>query len=225
MKKPLIILILVSSFFTPFVLFSQHKCEVLLPSISGIYVGKCKRGLANGKGIAMGVDTYNGHFKKGLPDGMGTYTWASGAKYVGAWNYGKREGKGTYSFTYNNKDSIQGGIWENDKYLGPVPTPPVILQCINVQNYSFRKIGTANKFSIEIYVNGAINSTLEDLVIFSTNGSYQNYGKTIVFNFISFPATFKITYKTWNKMHTQQYDAVFEFSISEPGSWLLRLNN
>ncbi len=225
MKKTLITLLLVSLFIAPFVLFSQQKCKVLLSSISGTYVGKCKKGLANGKGAAKGIDTYDGHFTKGFPNGMGTYTWASGAKYVGKWNFGKREGKGTYSFTYNNKDSIQNGIWEDDKYIGPVPAPPVILQCTNVQDYSFRKTGTANKFSIEIYMNGAINSTLEDLIIFSTNGSYQNYGKTIVFNYISFPATFKITYKTWNKLHTQQFDVVFEFKISEPGNWLLRLNN
>ena len=225
MKKLPIIIILSSLVFTPFLLLSQKDCKVLLPSISTTYVGKCKKGKAHGKGIAKGIDTYEGRFYKGLPNGIGTYSWASGDEHIGKWEFGKREGEGIYKFKYNGKDSIQAGIWKNDSYMGPIPPPPSILQSRNIQNFSFNKYGDLNKLSIEIYMNGAINSTVENLVILSTNGSYQNIGRTIVFSSIVYPATFKITYRTWNKLHSSQFDVVFEFVLSEPGNWMLRLTN
>jgi len=212
-------------FSNPFLLFSQQKCKVLLPAISESYAGKCKKGLANGKGTAIGIDTYEGRFSKGYPNGIGTYTWASGEEYIGEWNFGVRHGEGIYRFMYQGKDSIQAGIWKDDKYMGPKPPPPSIYQSRNVQQYSFIKLGDKNKFSIEIYMNAAINSTIENLRIISSVGSYRNLGKTIVYDYIEYPATFKITYITWNKLHAKQLDVVFEFEIYEPGDWMLRITN
>ncbi|MFK5856366.1 MAG: hypothetical protein QM503_09565 [Bacteroidota bacterium] len=225
MKKIAIIVLFFSIFSIPSILLGQQKCKVLLPAISQTYDGKCRKGHAHGKGMATGIDTYKGRFYKGYPNGIGTYTWASGNEYIGEWEFGKRNGKGIYKFKYNGKDSIQAGVWKDDRYMGPVPPPPVILQSRNIQNFSFQKYGDQNKLSIEIYMNGAINSTIENLVIASTTGSYQTIGKTIVFNGIIYPATFKITYKTWNKIHTGQYLVTFEFTISEPGNWMLKLTN
>ncbi len=99
-------------FSNPIVLFSQQKCKVLMPAISESYDGKCKKGLANGKGIAKGIDTYEGRFSKGFPNGIGIYTWASGNEYVGEWDFGSRHGEGIYKFKYQGKDSIQAGIWK-----------------------------------------------------------------------------------------------------------------
>ena len=39
---------------------AQETCKVLKPEISGSYLGDCKKGLANGKGIARGTDGYEG---------------------------------------------------------------------------------------------------------------------------------------------------------------------
>ena len=50
-------------------IFAQNPCKVLMKEISGSYSGECKKGLADGKGEAKGVDRYIGAFKKGLPDG------------------------------------------------------------------------------------------------------------------------------------------------------------
>ena len=77
---------------TPFLLvasvihFSYSQvgdCKVLKPEIAGIYSGDCKKGLANGKGIAEGIDKYEGKFKDGLPHGNGTYQYANGEIYQG----------------------------------------------------------------------------------------------------------------------------------------------
>ncbi|RLD71326.1 MAG: hypothetical protein DRJ10_19540 [Bacteroidetes bacterium] len=225
MKNILATVLFFSILFSPQVILSQQKCKVLIPAISETYVGKCKKGLANGKGLATGIDTYKGRFLKGYPNGIGTYTWASGDEYIGKWEFGKRNGEGIYHFKYNDKDSIQVGIWKDNIYMGPVPPPPTILQSRNVQNYSFQKYGNQDKLSIEIFMNGTINSTIENLVIASTNGSYQNIGRTIVFNSIIYPATFKITYRTWNKLHSSQFNVVFEFTLTEPGNWMLKLTN
>jgi hypothetical protein len=64
--------------FSGSILFAQEECKVLMPEISGSYTGKCKKGLAQGKGLAIGTDTYEGRFLKGLPDGTGKI-------YMGRW--------------------------------------------------------------------------------------------------------------------------------------------
>jgi hypothetical protein len=225
MRKIIGIVLFSSMLFAPNIMLSQKNCKVLLPEISDSYFGKCKKGLAHGKGIAKGIDTYEGRFYKGYPNGIGTYTWATGDEYIGKWEFGKRSGEGIYKFTYNGKDSLQAGVWKDDNYMGPIPPPPSILQSRNIQKYSFQKFGDKNKLSIEIYMNGVINSTIENLVIASTNGSYQIIGKTIDFNSIIYPATFKVTYRTWNKLYSKQYGVVFEFELFEPGNWMLRLTN
>jgi hypothetical protein len=56
-------------------------CRVAKASISGSYTGDCKNGLAHGKGIAQGIDRYEGEFTKGLPSGTGIYRWADGVYY------------------------------------------------------------------------------------------------------------------------------------------------
>lgn len=42
----------------------QSECKVLLPALSGSYEGGCRKGLADGDGVAIGTDTYKGSFKK-----------------------------------------------------------------------------------------------------------------------------------------------------------------
>ncbi len=225
MKRIATTIFILCLLYTPIYLYSQAKCKVLVKPISETYEGKCKKGLANGKGKATGIDSYEGRFSKGYPNGKGTYTWANGSKYIGEWEFGVRSGEGIYTFTYEGRDSIVAGIWKNDKYMGPVPPPPIVMQSRNVQNYSFMKQGDKNTLSLQIYMNGSINSTIEDLSIVSTNGSYQNLGNVIVFSEIVYPATFKVTYITWNKMHTAKLNVTFEFEIIEPGDWHVKITN
>ena len=61
-----------------------------------------------------GVDGF-GCIKGDCVNGHGTYTWLSGAKYVGAFENGEKNGPGTYSFPNGLKIP---GIWNNGKYVG-----------------------------------------------------------------------------------------------------------
>jgi hypothetical protein len=108
--------------------YSQNTCTVLKPRIDSIYTGGCKQGLAEGHGVASGIDNYTGEFKKGLPNGIGTYTWNTGEKYEGEWKKGLRDGTGTFTSKHDGRDSIITGIWESDKYIGESNIPPFIIQ-------------------------------------------------------------------------------------------------
>ena len=94
----------------------QAPCKVLLESISGSYEGDCKKGLAHGKGKAVGEDTYEGTFKKGFPEGEGKYTWANGDYYEGEFKKGKIEGEGTRVMA--GGDITQEGFFLDGEYIG-----------------------------------------------------------------------------------------------------------
>lgn len=201
---------------------SQNECKVLIPEISKNYEGKCKKGLAHGKGTASGIDKYIGKFVKGLPDGQGIYTWANGDEYKGFWEKGKRSGEGTFKFDYNGKDSILTGIWEFDKYKGPIPEKPKVKYKKSVERYSFLKLNDMyNKIEVKLMSNGMNNTSISDLTIHASTG-IVNY---LTIEDIQYPVRVKIQYKTSSKLNTYMYPVIFEFEISDPGEWLLTINN
>ena len=60
---------------------------------------------------------YVGEWMNDMMHGQGTYTGASGDKYVGEWQSGKRHGQGT--FTYANANApTQKGLWKNGEFVG-----------------------------------------------------------------------------------------------------------
>jgi len=226
MKKQSSILLL--TFLTLFYFsgYSQEECKVLLPELVGVYEGKCKKGLASGKGKAVGKDTYEGQFLKGLPDGSGTYYWANGDVYQGDWLFGKRDGVGIFTFQYDGKDSVQAGLWQQDEYKGPVPAKPKVNYMTNVDRYTFLKYGNnQNKVMVNILQNGIPNKTIERFNIISSGGSEIRSGTSVGYDYIVFPVTIKVNYITYNKLHTSQYQVIFEFTISEPGEWEVTIYN
>ena len=58
---------------------------------------------------------YVGEYKDGKRHGQGTYTWPDGNKYVGEYKDNKRNGQGTFTFADGSKDV---GAWENDDLNG-----------------------------------------------------------------------------------------------------------
>jgi hypothetical protein len=205
--------------------FAQNQCKVLVPDLVGEYTGKCKKGFAHGKGKAVGKDTYEGNFKKGLPNGEGIYTWASGATYEGDWVFGVRTGEGIYKFKSNNNDSVQAGIWKENEYLGPKPERPKVIRKEFVTRYNFRRDGDGDRLLIDLKLNGSPNRDIQDFSIISSSGSYFVAGRSHGLETVIFPVTVKIKYLSWNAAHTSMHTATFEFEISEPGNWQVDIVN
>ena len=206
-----------------FVCGQQEGCRVLLPGISGAYAGDCKKGLAHGNGLAQGTDRYEGHFSKGLPDGNGVYKWADGSLYDGQWKNGMRNGHGRFV----KGDSIAEGFWKDNKYQGKKPVAPYKIQTNrNVQRWTItRSVEIETGVRIKIMLGGQENSEIEDFSLaYSSGTEYKNVN---IYGIQNATAPFDVTvrYKTWNQLHSVQYDVLFEFTITEPGTWNVTLIN
>ena len=78
------------------------------------YVGEFRRMLPNGQGTMSYADgsKYVGAWKDLKQHGHGTYTWADGDKYVGEFKNDRFYGHGTHTDTDGNK--YVGELWENE---------------------------------------------------------------------------------------------------------------
>jgi hypothetical protein len=126
--KPLMpkILLLAALTFSLNNLYSQ-QCEVEKETLKGTYTGDCKKGKAHGNGKSVGVDTYEGDFKSGLPDGQGTYTWSNKNTFTGKFSKGLREGKGSMLIKKTGAaDSLVEGYWKKDVYIGKNEKPWIV---------------------------------------------------------------------------------------------------
>jgi hypothetical protein len=212
---------------TNFALGQQTDCKVLMPSISATYSGECKKGLANGNGVAQGTDHYEGHFAKGLPDGQGTYTWQNGSYFQGQWEKGFKNGIGKMVYKLQAGDSTVTGYWEKDNYKGKkIIASYKLTRSRGVVRYTFRKIAdNGNDMVIKIFLGGELNTNIEDFSMAYDSGDQYERGSSYGIQNIRFPLNVKITYRTWNQFHTSQSDVTFEFELSEPGKWELTLVN
>jgi hypothetical protein len=84
-------------------------------NISGSYEGKIKKGLANGKGVAIGVDKYEGFFKKGKKEKSGVYTYKNGDVYDGQFSNDLMHGEGKFTTA---DGVLTVGYWRDGKYVG-----------------------------------------------------------------------------------------------------------
>jgi hypothetical protein len=205
-------------------LYAQSgDCKVSKTSISGSYTGDCKNGLAHGKGVAQGIDRYEGQFVKGLPSGTGTYSWANGVYYQGQWKKGMMEGEGKMVYP----DSTVTGVWKEDKYIGKKVIPPyAILSSMSVARSTITKTKDGNnRVKIQIKQGGTDNMTVEDFSLAYDSGSEYRSGNYYGIENMKFPLTVKVKYRSWNPIRTSQYSVIFEFIINEPGSWDVVLTN
>jgi len=204
---------------------SQLECKVLMPALSGEYDGGCKKGLAHGKGIAKGVDRYDGRFVKGYPHGSGRYDWSTGEYYEGDWRKGLRDGKGRYYFFYNQKDNVFAGLWKKDKYIGPDYGQPKVGQKLNVSRVDFVKVGDGQKAEVTVYQGGNPVGELYDFTIVANSGSEYEVGKSVGFNNILFPFTCRITFTILNAFRTESINCIVEVEINEPGIWQIKIHS
>ncbi len=205
---------------------AQEQCKVLMPEISGKYEGKCKNGLAHGKGTAEGKDKYSGYFKKGLPDGSGTYTWSSGEIYKGKFKAGKKEGEGKFFYKIQGVDSVRIGIWKDDVYFKKMLEKPYkVLRSTSVSRYSIHKSGDGSKVLFTVMQNGSPTSSYSNFQFTTTSGVPYSGGEKQGYEYIEFPFTCKVSYTLPNSMRTASIYVKFEVIIYEPGSWDITLNN
>jgi hypothetical protein len=195
----------------------EKTCEVKHPGIAGTYSGDCRNGLANGRGVAQGIDKYYGQFRDGLPHGKGTYTWQDGTYYEGQWQYGMKEGKGKLV----SKDSSLSGYWRSDKYVGEKLVPPYrITRSMSVVRSSFSRLpGPSNFVKIKFIRGGLENADIIDLSIANDSGEQYRIGPSYGIQNSMFPLEVIIRFRFWNYFHTAQSDAYFDFVINEPATW------
>ncbi len=123
MKKHIHLIVITVLLLSPHCLKAQ-SCNVDKEEIKGSYTGDCKKGKANGKGKAVGIDSYEGDFRTGLPEGKGTYRWSNGNEFTGEFVKGLKEGKGKLIYKRtSDKDSIIEGYWKKDLYIGKYEHP------------------------------------------------------------------------------------------------------
>jgi hypothetical protein len=195
----------------------QGDCKVIKPEISASYTGGCKNGLAQGKGVAKGIDSYEGQFNKGLPSGKGKYTWADGTYYDGHWEDGYRQGAGKMVY----KDSTVVGYWKKDKYIGDKWLAPYeVISSTGVTRSTFTQSeGTRQGVRIKILWNGKENKDLTDFNFGYDSGNEYRSGSIYGLDNVKFPLNVKLRYTTWDKMHTSQIPVSFECVINDPGVW------
>ncbi|HCE55017.1 MAG TPA: hypothetical protein DER05_08450 [Lutibacter sp.] len=216
---------------TIFISAQNVPCKVLKVGIEKEYSGKCKKGLANGKGIAKGRFFYDGDFKKGLPNGKGILKFSQNEYYVGEWKDGLQDGKGELHYKVNGVDSIKVGIWEKGNYLGKKAISPYLIKYTSgVDRYSLSKSsegdgGKFNRVIIKFIQNGGVNTSVSNFMLQGDSGNRTNINNVEGFENITFPFLCKITYSTLNKFRTSTHTAIFEFVINKPGDWELILNN
>ena len=216
------------------VAWSQNNCKVLKPGIDSIYAGDCKQGLANGQGVASGSDWYNGEFKKGLPEGTGTYIWKNGDKYEGEWKKGLKDGTGKYTFVRNDRDSVVTGIWEGDKYIGEEKIAPYVIQyrngisrvsCIRSGDqplriyYKFSRGGSTSEST----------SPISDLLLQGSSGNESSSTNYFGYDDVTFPFEGKIKFTAPSALSSQgAANAVtlnyeLNFVINQPGAWMVTI--
>ena len=201
---------------------AQDDCKVLLEDIAGEYEGGCKKGLADGEGTAKGTDSYTGDFKKGLPHGTGTYTWANGDVYVGEFKKGQKDGAGTLTVNLGGgQKKEQPGYWAKDEYIGENESPYEVISftpgVMSARlNETENPANDGNALFIEILRNGArtqspsfgfniINGTIRDRYLVG------NITKILV---ARFPFGFTLNYM----------GETVEIQVYQEKSWNIRLD-
>ncbi|MDL5513760.1 hypothetical protein QSE00_18205 [Arenibacter sp. M-2] len=190
-----------------------QDCKVLLKSIDGTYEGDCKKGKAEGEGVAIGVDTYKGQFRKGLPHGTGTYTWNDGKSYEGEFQKGEKEGQGKLTFAM---DSVLIGFWRKDEYVGLFENPyKKINKSPNVSGYTLNRV-QGDIHNLRFYIKANQEQVKYPRLTFVVNsGQYQTQidnNDFVELTNVTFPIKLKASYG-------QDF---IEIEILQAGLWEIR---
>ncbi len=217
---------------TAFLLFSMHSfaqsgdsCKVLLKEISGTYKGSCKNGLADGKGIAGGIDTYKGSFKNGLPDGKGVYTYKNGNVFSGNFTNGLKNGKGEFIYLAGGKTMTVIGYWQDGEYSGT--SRPDELYRINnisaIEHYSITKTAGEPNL-VEISFEKVWKKYIpRDLEMTLSSGYYIEQNLKILLQDCHYPLSCTLHFTI--PLSGGVRECNFSFTLLKPGKYAVFISN
>jgi hypothetical protein len=206
-------------------LFAQEACKVLMQTISGTYVGSCKKGLADGSGEAKGIDKYAGEFRKGYPDGMGTYIWSTGETYNGQWKHGLRNGQGKYMFKHEGRDSSLTGMWRDDKFMGEKEVQPYVIEYRNgIGRVSCMRVGDRPYIKYKFQRGGGESNEVSNVLLQGNSGTESNTTSFTGFEQVKFPFKGKVTFIAPNEFHSAMLNCELRILINQPGSWVVTIS-
>ena len=198
-------------------IIAQEDCVVKMESLKGSYEGKCKKGLADGYGVAVGMDKYEGYFKKGLPEGKGKYIWENGTYYEGEWQKGKMDGEGKMvSKKDDQREEIIKGFWEKGEYIGLYrESYDVFNKSSNITNIDFSLLNnTKNEISLVLFSGKQL--AIDRISVTPTIGLYkdlQQTGNSVILTNVEFPIRAFVNMPQYN----------FDFVINRSGNWRIRI--
>ena len=206
------------------VIFAQGDCKVLMSGIDKIYNGSCKRGLAEGQGEASGMDHYKGNFRKGFPDGKGTYFWKTGEIYKGNWKLGLRDGEGEYTFKYLGRDSVMTGFWKDDKFAGGQVLPPYVIEYrYSIGRVSCIRMGDRPYVKFQFSRAGSMLNDITNLLLQGSSGSEINTVSFTGFDQATFPFKGKVTFTAPSSLGVATLTCELRLTINQPGSWIVTM--
>ena len=205
----------------------ENSCKVLLHAVADKYEGECKKGKAHGIGRAEGEDVYEGSFKKGWPDGEGTYIWRYGRRYVGEFKRGVMDGYGEMHNNRPGADSLQVGYWRDGYYIGTEDVPNYqITERNSVEDVKVSMTSHNGKsVRVRILRDGLLNTAITNVRVNSDSGNARDYNGEFIFEDVDFPLEISVNYNTPNKLHTSTLSCRFRIKINIEGDWEVRLAN
>ena len=125
------------------------------------------------------------------------------------------------------RDSVVTGYWKDNRYQGKeLKLPYKITNSRNISRYTITKtVDPANGVIIKILMGGSDNTEIEDFSLGYSSGSEYRNANTYGIQNVSLPLDVVIRYRTWNLLHTVQYEALFELTIFDPGTWNIAISN
>ncbi|NWJ49403.1 MAG: hypothetical protein HXX14_00930 [Bacteroidetes bacterium] len=226
MKKLVVLSVL---FFAFYLIGFCQKLEgpVQKKELVGKYKGSQVNGLAQGKGTAIGSDTYSGKFKKGLPDGKGIYTDSVGNVFKGTFRKGMKNGKGVFIPVQFSKEQGITGYWRNDRYTGKEQLIPFEISnktgSVTPRIYT---TGPGDRIELSI-IDPVDNSYITSGSVFITKGqaTFKLYYGCYFYEDAIFPIEFDIHYNCRNKIGTSTIDNTIRIKMNKPGNWIVNLKN
>jgi hypothetical protein len=223
-----------------------QACNVLPVSIFKEYEGDCRKGLAEGKGIARGQNvTYEGDFRKGMPHGEGILKFSDGRTFEGQWRNGEIYG---YGELMNSSREVQKGYFkgtiEEFRYMGEDKSSLAgyrILETERLDNATYTFVNSdpqGRRVSIKIFENN-IRTITNFEILEITEGVIQlitNAGGRLNAEIerVDFPVTFGIRYiipygtqdtKLPGNVDNMNSPRIMRFTIMEPGMWTVAITH